>query len=293
MLLIYTFNDVVRYNKYLTAGQFNKRLQLNMQKSRLAFYIFLGSILSACADFNSQPPAPVFGGQPDENNGNDPYLNVPGSAGQPVQQPPQVIEIKPLEGLNKAPEMVEIKPELPPPTDMGAMPGQSAEATDPFGTEQPAENPEMPETEPPAEQPKLPEVVAPIAPIAPPVPEVPKEPEALVPLETFAPQSPAVGSLVMAANENTQGGNLDSAVSSIERAIRIEPRNATLYYKLAVLRLKQSKPRLAEDIARKAALLAVNDNALKKHSWLLIANARELQNNKDGAKKAKAEAAKY
>jgi len=40
-------------------------------------------------------------------------------------------------------------------------------------------------------------------------------------------------------------------------------------------------------------ILAVNDNALKKHSWLLIANARELQKNVAGAKKAKAEAAKY
>jgi predicted Zn-dependent protease len=148
----------------------------------------------------------------------------------------------------------------------------------------------MPESEPPAEQPAQAEAVKPVPP---PEPEPPKAPEALKPLEKFAPQSPAVGSLVMAANENSQSGNQDSAVASIERAIRIEPRNATLYYKLAVLRLKQSKPRLAEDLARKAVLLAVNDNTLKKHSWLLIANARELQNNVAGANKAKAEAAKY
>jgi len=261
-----------------------------MRIRRLVLIIFLTSLLTACAEFyGGQPPAPVFGGK----SGNDPYLGAPGSPGQAGQQPP-VIETKPLEGLTKAPEMVEIKPDLPPPVEGEVAPTEADGTTDPFGTEQagenPAENQALPETEPPAEQPKPDGIVKPVAP---PAPETPKEPEALVPLETFPPQSPAVGSLVMAANENSRSGNQDSAVASIERAIRIEPRNATLYYKLAVLRLKQSKPRLAEDIARKAVILAVNDNALKKHSWLLIANARELQKNVAGAKKAKAEAAKY
>ena len=264
-----------------------------MQTKPLLFIAFATSMLTACAEFGGQPPAPVVGGQ-SGNSGNDPYQGVPGNPDQAMQQPPKVIETKPLEGLGKAPEMVEIKPDLLPAAEPSVEPTQPAETTDPFGVVQqddnPAENSALPDTEPPAEQPKPAEIVKPIAP---PVPEPPKEPEALVPLEIFAPQSPAVGSLVMSANENSQGGNQDSAVSSIERAIRIEPRNATLYYKLAVLRLKQSKPRLAEDLARKAALLAVNDNALKKHSWLLIANARELQKNVAGAKKAKAEAEKY
>lgn len=253
-----------------------------MQIRRLIFIFFLTSVLTACAGFyDRQPPAPVFGQQPDGNIENEGLL---GSTGQVNQSPPSVIETKPLEGMNKAPEMVEIKPDLPPPPKIEAAPIEPTDTTDPFGAEQPTENKEQSEAEPPVE----------IAqPTPAPVPEVPKEPETLQPLETFAPQSPAVGSLVLAANENSEGGNLDSAVSSIERAIRIEPRNATLYYKLAVLRLKQSKPRLAEDIARKAALLAVNDNNLKKHSWLLVANARELQNNTAGANKAKAEAAKY
>jgi hypothetical protein len=256
-----------------------------MKFKQLAVMLSLSSLLSACVDFyGGQQPAPVFGGTPNDDYGNDPYLGIPEKA---PQQPPPVIETKPLEGLGKKPEMVEIKPDLPPPTEKYPTPEQTEETTDPFATNQPSD---MPETEPPAEQTSQAEIVKPVPP---PAPEIPREPEELVPLETFAPQSPAVGSLVMAANENSQGGNMDSAVSSIERAIRIEPRNATLYYKLAVLRLKQSKPRLAEDLARKAALLAVKDNALKKHSWLLIANARELQKNVAGANKAKAEAAKY
>jgi predicted Zn-dependent protease len=121
-------------------------------------------------------------------------------------------------------------------------------------------------------------------------PPPPAELTPFEPIEATVPLSPAVGALVSAANQNTKSGDLDSAAVSIERAIRIEPRNATLFYKLALLRLKQSKPRLAEDLAKKSALLASTDNALKKHCWLLIAHARELQQDFAGAKEARAKA---
>lgn len=238
---------------------------------RILILIVLSAFLNGCADFyGNQPPAPVFGGTESEMQ---PYPNPPPA------QPPQIIVTKPLEGFNRPPEMVEIKPDLPPPV----VPQEPVNTTDPFAEQQQPDISQTPETEP----------VKPAENLVPVAPEPPKEPENLKPLESFAPQSPAVGSLVMAATEDSQGGHIDSAVASIERAIRIEPRNATLYYKLALLRLDQSKPRLAEDLARKAALLAVNDINIKKHSWLLIAKARELQSNVSGAAKAKAEAEKY
>jgi tetratricopeptide (TPR) repeat protein len=106
-------------------------------------------------------------------------------------------------------------------------------------------------------------------------------------MEATAPLSPAVSALVLAANQNSRSGDLELAASSLERAIRIEPRNANLFYKLALLRLKQEKPRLAEDLAKKSALLAANDNKLKKHCWLLIAHIRETQQNFAGAKEAR------
>ncbi|MGZ8222776.1 MAG: hypothetical protein ACXWT0_14105 [Methylobacter sp.] len=111
-----------------------------------------------------------------------------------------------------------------------------------------------------------------------------------MPIEATVPLSPAVGALVSVAKQNSKSGDLDSAAASIERAIRIEPRNATLFYKLALLRLEQSKPRLAEDLAKKSALLASTDNTLKKHCWLLIAHAREIQQDFAGAKEARAKA---
>jgi predicted Zn-dependent protease len=107
------------------------------------------------------------------------------------------------------------------------------------------------------------------------------------PLESVASGSAAVSALVMAANEDSQAGKMDSAVATMERAIRLEPRNPTLLYKLAVLRLQQSKPAQAEDLAKKAALLASKDAQLKKHSWLLIARAREMQHDVAGAQEAR------
>ncbi len=104
------------------------------------------------------------------------------------------------------------------------------------------------------------------------------------------PLSSAVIALMSTADENIKAGRLDAAVVSIERALRIEPRNATLTYKLAELRLQQSKPLLAENIARKAALLAAGDKSLKKKSWLLIAQARHLQQNYEGAREAQLKA---
>jgi hypothetical protein len=92
--------------------------------------------------------------------------------------------------------------------------------------------------------------------------------------------------LVNIANQQVRSGQLEAAVVSLERALRIEPRNALLTYKLAELKLKQSKPRLAENLAQKSALLAAADSALKKKSWQLIVQARRLQKNYAGAKKA-------
>ena len=102
--------------------------------------------------------------------------------------------------------------------------------------------------------------------------------------------SPAVLALISEAENSSRSGDLESAVVTIERALRIDSRNPTLTYKLAELRLKQSKPRLAEDLAKKAALLSANDRALKKKSWLLISEARRQQKNYHGAKEARLKA---
>jgi len=101
------------------------------------------------------------------------------------------------------------------------------------------------------------------------------------------PQSPAVVALLDEAERSSKSGNLEGAVATVERALRIEPRNPQLIYRLAELRLQQGKPRLAEDLAKKSALLSAGNPGLKKRCWLLIAEARKRQGKVQGAAEAR------
>ncbi len=101
---------------------------------------------------------------------------------------------------------------------------------------------------------------------------------------------PAILALVNEADQNVATGNFESAAVKIERALRIDSRNAKLTYKLANIRLKQEQPRLAEDLAKKAELLAVGDRELKRQCWLLIAQCKRLQNDLPGALQAEVNA---
>ena len=108
-----------------------------------------------------------------------------------------------------------------------------------------------------------------------------------------AGSSPAVIALLTEADRNRASGDLSAAVVATERALRIDSRNPVLTYKLAQLRIKQNKPRLAEELAGKAALLAGNNLELKRKSWLLIAEARRMQQNYQGAQDAKSKAESF
>jgi predicted Zn-dependent protease len=187
---------------------------------------------------------------------------------------PEVVETKPLGDINThRPKLEELQPGFV----ASELQNEAKEAAANAVSQEDASNSaQQLLAEPVVEEPKPEPVV--------------EAPPAFLPLDSFAPLSPAVGALASSANINSHAGNIDAATTAIERAIRIEPRNATLYYKLALLRLRQSKPRLAEDLAKKAALLASNDATMKKHSWLLIARAREVQGDINGGKEARAKA---
>ncbi|MGD7036254.1 tetratricopeptide repeat protein [Methylotuvimicrobium buryatense] len=105
--------------------------------------------------------------------------------------------------------------------------------------------------------------------------------------------SPVAIAMISDADRSAGAGNLDSAAAVLERGLRIEPRNATLIYKLAEVRLKQAKPKQAEDLAKKSAILAGSDNALKKRCWLLIAEAKKIQGDLAGAMDAHLKAGSF
>ena len=92
--------------------------------------------------------------------------------------------------------------------------------------------------------------------------------------------------LLQSARSDSAAGRLTNAAATLERAIRIEPRNPRLWQELARVRLKQGDYAQAENVAGRSNSFAGNDNALRAENWRLIAQAREAQGNADGARQA-------
>lgn len=118
----------------------------------------------------------------------------------------------------------------------------------------------------------------------------PESVEAPAPLEPPAPQSAAVVALLGNAERQESSGQYDSAAAALERALRIEPRNAALWQRLAEIRLQQKQPDQAETLAAKSNSLAGRNSALQAGNWRIIARARQQQGDADGARAAAATA---
>lgn len=117
---------------------------------------------------------------------------------------------------------------------------------------------------------------------------VPTQPSARTPSPTqdAAPvrsQPPAVVALLDQAEQQANGGELEAAAASLERAIRIDPRNPVLWYHLATVRLSQGESSQAEQLAVKSNSLAADNRPQQARNWQLIAQARREQNDTRGA----------
>jgi hypothetical protein len=95
--------------------------------------------------------------------------------------------------------------------------------------------------------------------------EVPPPPQA---------ETTAVASLMESARAETAAGRLANAAASLERALRIEPRNARLWHELAQVRLRQRDYAQAQSLATRSNTLAGNDSALRAANERLIEEAR-------------------
>ena len=128
----------------------------------------------------------------------------------------------------------------------------------------------------------------------------PQEPGAAVPPQTPEPAPPpvsrsenvAVAGLMESARADAAAGKLSTAAASIERALRIEPRNPRLWQELARVRLQQGQLVQAENVAKRSSSFAGSDNALRAENWRLIAQAREALGDADGARAARESAEK-
>jgi Tfp pilus assembly protein PilF len=88
-------------------------------------------------------------------------------------------------------------------------------------------------------------------------------------------ESVAVAGLMQSARSDTAAGRLSNAAASLERALRIEPRNPRLWHELARVRLKQGEHAQAESMAARSNAWAGNDSALRAANQQVIEAARE------------------
>jgi len=113
------------------------------------------------------------------------------------------------------------------------------------------------------------------------------------PEKTVAPDkgtSSAVISLLEKARDATRQGDYQRAEVLLERTVRIEPRNASLWHYLAKLRLHQTRYKEAIGLAQKSNNLARSNPHLKADNWRIIAHAKYQLGDVPGAQAAQIKA---
>jgi hypothetical protein len=93
-------------------------------------------------------------------------------------------------------------------------------------------------------------------------------------------ENTAVAGLMESARADAAAGRLPSAAASLERALRIEPRNPRLWNRLARVRLQQGDPAQAEGLAARSNSLAGGDAALRAENQRIIDEARAAPSRK-------------
>jgi hypothetical protein len=109
---------------------------------------------------------------------------------------------------------------------------------------------------------------------------------------TVDPQTPdpVVASPVQAltdkARQQAADGHYEAAAGSLERALRITPKDPDLWYELAGIRLAQGEVDEAGDLAVKSRTLAIGQPGRQARSWRLLAKVHEQQGDLDAADQA-------
>ena len=142
-------------------------------------------------------------------------------------------------------------------------------ATTPSSTTQTTVPPSTQTTVPPAAQP----------------PAVPPSPRPETPAA-----SPAVTALSEQAAVASAAGDHDGAATLLERALRVEPRNAELWHALAMTRLQTDDAQQAEQLALRSNGLAGDRAELRQRNWMLIAEARSRRGDAAGSQLAREQA---
>lgn len=103
-----------------------------------------------------------------------------------------------------------------------------------------------------------------------PAPEPPPPVAAPVPSAPSPPPSSPVSGLLASVQAAVAAGDLERGAAISERALRISPRDAQLWYQLALIRYRQNRPDEAANTARRALSLAGADNELQRQINALL-----------------------
>ena len=108
-----------------------------------------------------------------------------------------------------------------------------------------------------------------------------------------AVSSSAVGRLIELAKQHQNVGEWSQAANALERALRISPRNATLWLQLSEIRYNEKRYRQAESLAQKALQYAGANRTLKRDCWTQIAKSRAATGDRQGADAARRQASQF
>lgn len=117
------------------------------------------------------------------------------------------------------------------------------------------------------------------------------EPVIVVPTENT--ENKAVTNLVSQADTFYANGDYSNSYSILERALRIDPNNADIWYRMGLIKLREGEYDQAIQFAMKAVNKALGDKDILGKAWLLVADAKTATGDIAGAEAAQAQAGFY
>mgnify|MGYP006421524395 CR=1 FL=1 len=111
--------------------------------------------------------------------------------------------------------------------------------------------------------------------------------------ETGWQVSAAAASLLASSETMLRGGDMGQALNLAQRAQRISPDSARVYYRLGRIYAKKGDYARAEQFVLKGLNKAGNDAELRESGWSFLAAIRASGGDEEGARKAREQAAGF
>ena len=98
--------------------------------------------------------------------------------------------------------------------------------------------------------------------------------------------SPAMQKLLEQSDQSINAQNWTQAVAVLERALRINPKQAEAWSRMAVVYLGKNQPEQSINMAKRSNSYANRNTTLKSYNWLLMSRAYEQLNQSQLAEQA-------